>query len=242
MFRGLDSVQQLRQCQVFHPGMMQKLSGEDKEILAAVKPYTMTSPARIMAVVQSVRYLLQEKVQGAFVECGVWKGGSMLAAALTLDKLGVDNRELYLFDTFTGMTKPSEEDVDIRGGRAREVYENEEGWCRAGLMEVQETMRQSSYPQNRIHYIVGDVMKTLPEEAPEEIALLRLDTDWYASTRHELQTMFPRLSNGGVLIIDDYGHWQGAKKAVDEYFSILDYPIELHPIDYSGRIAIKKNY
>ena len=71
---------------------------------------------------------------------------------------------------------------------------------------------------------------------PERIALLRIDTDWYESTRHELVHLYPRLSPGGVLIIDDYGHWQGARKAVDEYFQA---GLFLNHIDYTGRLAIK---
>ena len=226
-------------CPFFSPQMIKNLSDGDKEILETVKPFTMTSPGRVLAVIKSVRYLIDEDIPGAFVECGVWKGGSMLAAALTLGCQDVDNRELYLFDTFTGMTKPSGEDVDVQGGSASEAYEQEENWCAAGLNEVRETMRKSNYPEERIHYIVGDVMETLPGRVPEKIALLRLDTDWYESTRHELETMFPRLSPGGVLIIDDYGHWKGAKKAVKEYFAQNNLSIRLYPIDYSGRIAVK---
>ncbi len=226
-------------CPFFSPRMMKELSGREKEILEIVKPFTMTSPERVLAVIKSVRYLLDEDIPGTFVECGVWKGGSMLAAALTLKGQDVDDREMYLFDTFTGMTKPSGEDVDVLGGSASEVYEQEENWCAAGLNEVRETMQKSNYPEERIHYIVGDVMETLPGKVPEKIALLRLDTDWYESTRHELEIMFPRLSPGGVLIIDDYGHWKGAKKAVKEYFAQNNISIRLYPIDYSGRIAVK---
>ena len=77
----------------------------------------------------------------------------------------------------------------------------------------------------------------IPKYLPGEIALLRLDTDWYKSTQHELIHLYPLLVGSGVLIIDDYGHWQGAKKAVDEYFS--DKKILLNRIDYTGRISIK---
>lgn len=205
----------------------------------------MTSPERVLALINSVRYLQQNSVQGDFVECGVWKGGSMLAAALTLDSLNVVNKELYLFDTFSGMTEPTEEDVDISGVDASELLGQEDRskssnvWCLAGIAEVKKTMAKSCYPEKQIHYIAGDVLDTLTENAPEKIVLLRLDTDWYESTKYELEVLYPRLVNGGVLIIDDYGHWKGAKKAVDEYFTNNSININLHKIDYTGRVAVK---
>lgn len=227
-------------CPFFSPQMMKDLSGEDKEILKTVKPFTMTSPERVVALIQSVRYLTNKDIPGSLVECGVWKGGSMLAAALTLMEINAADRKLYLFDTYTGMTEPSVKDVDVKGGYASEQYKQQENWCAAGLNEVKANMQTSLYPEALIHYIVGDVMENLPDNAPKKIALLRLDTDWYESTKYELETLFPRLSKGGVLIIDDYGHWQGAKKAVHEYFFDNKNQIELYKIDYTGRVAIKK--
>jgi len=83
------------------------------------------------------------------------------------------------------------------------------------------------------------VESTTPGRAPKEIALLRLDTDYYESTRHELEHSYPRLSPGGILIIDGYGHFMGAKKAVNEYFNQHPEPIFFHRIDYAARIAVK---
>ena len=226
---------------LFSPKMMENLSQQDQEILAKVKPFTMTGSERVVALSRSVQYLVKEEIPGSFLECGVWKGGSMLAAALTLVDLHFLERELYLFDTFSGMTTPSELDVDYQGNRASEQYEQEDEWCSAGLSEVKGIMQTGNYPEKLIHYIIGDVMETLPDKAPAKIALLRLDTDWYKLTKHELNTLFPRLSPGGVLIIDDYGHWQGAKKAVNEYFAENNIKIKLHPIDFSAVIAIKSN-
>ncbi|MCI5164703.1 MAG: macrocin O-methyltransferase [Candidatus Electrothrix sp. GM3_4] len=205
----------------------------------------MTSPERVLALINAVRDLQKKSIQGDFVECGVWKGGSMLAAALTLDFLNNHDQDLYLFDTFSGMTEPTEEDVDISGVEAVDLLNQEERsegsniWCLAGLTVVKKTMGMSCYPKKQIHYVAGDVLDTLTDNAPEKIALLRLDTDWYESTKHELEVLFPRLVTGGVLIIDDYGHWKGAKKAVDEYFADNDVSISLHKIDYTGRIAVK---
>lgn len=214
-------------------------------IIENASPYTMTSPARLRALIDAVRYLQQENIHGSIVECGVWRGGSMLAVALTLGRLGNDDRDLYLFDTYEGMTEPGEADVDLHGVSADEQLQAEERnkeshiWCYAGIEDVKRNMSTSNYPASRIHYVAGDVKDTLPDQAPEQIALLRLDTDWYESTRHEMETLFPRLQRGGVLIIDDYGHWQGAKKAVDEYLERNPGVVELHPIDYTGRIGVR---
>jgi hypothetical protein len=100
-------------------------------------------------------------------------------------------------------------------------------------------MAMTNYPQDKLNYVVGKVEDTIPETLPRKIALLRLDTDWYESTLHELNHLYPLLTEGGVLIIDDYGHWQGAKKAVDEYIEKNKLKILLNRIDYTGRIAIK---
>jgi hypothetical protein len=102
-------------------------------------------------------------------------------------------------------------------------------------------MTATGYPSNKIHFIKGPVEETIPRQMPSpSIALLRLDTDWYESTKHELIHLFPRLSAGGILIIDDYGHWAGARQAVDEYFAGLPEKYFFHRIDYSGRLIVKR--
>lgn len=100
-------------------------------------------------------------------------------------------------------------------------------------------MESTGYPPERIHLVPGRVEDTVPAQAPERIALLRLDTDWYASTKHELDHLYPRLSDGGVLIVDDYGHFEGARRAVDDYLAEQAEPLLLNRIDYTGRIAVK---
>jgi O-methyltransferase len=216
---------------------------EDIEICRRVAPYTMTTPTRIYALMRAVDYVVDRNLQGAFLECGVWRGGSMMAAALTLLRRGVTDRELYLFDTFSGMTPPTEADVKPSGDRAADLLATESGdsdvWAIATLDEVRKAFRAVAYPEERIHFVVGPVEKTLPENAPKEIALLRLDTDWYESTKHELVHLYPRLTRGGVLILDDYGYWQGARRAVDEYFAERDESLLLNRIDHTGRTALK---
>jgi hypothetical protein len=205
----------------------------------------MTSPERITALTQAVRYVVANGLPGSFVECGVWRGGSMVATAVTLVELGDTTRDLYLFDTFEGMTDPGERDRTYAGLSADAALTNtrrETGrnyWCIAGIEDVTANMANSGYPMERVHLVRGPVETTIPEQAPDSIALLRLDTDWYASTRHELEHLYPRLVSQGVLIVDDYGHWEGARGAVDEYFGALSRKPLLTRIDYTGRCCVK---
>ena len=217
---------------------------EEIDLFNQVSPYTMTSKERVFALIQAVKYISRHEIAGDIVECGVWKGGSMMAIAKTLLAEQDPSRHLYLFDTFSGMSEPSEADLDFSGREAVKLLEDdnkEDGWiwCNAPMEGVQNVMSMTGYDLNKIHFIQGKVEDTLPANAPEKIALLRLDTDWYESTRHELIHLFPLLSKDGVIIIDDYGHWQGAKKAVDEYFEEHNIKILLNRIDETGRIAIK---
>jgi hypothetical protein len=216
------------------------------EIYEQVKPYTMTSPERIFALCRAVEYIQKESVKGDIVECGVWKGGSMMAVAKTLLKSSETGRNLFLFDTFEGMTPPTGQDVDVLGQTAESLLKRSDKtkddsvWCCASLEIARSAMYGVGYPIEKIHFVKGMVEHTIPSSAPDKIALLRLDTDWYESTKHEMEHLFPRLSIGGVLIIDDYGHWQGARKAVDEYFEINKMKITLHEIDYTGRIVVRR--
>lgn len=213
---------------------------DEKEIFHAVRPLTMTSPERIYVLIQAVRYLIKAAIPGAVVECGVWRGGSMAAVARTLLQMQDVSRDLYLFDTFQGMPEPGVEDVDHSGTPASKSWNEANGvWCDAPLEQVKNVLYGTGYPKEKIHFIEGRVEDTIPAWAPESIALLRLDTDWYESTRHELIHLFPRLIRAGVLIIDDYGHWRGSRKACDEYFEQNNIAILLNRIDVGGRIALR---
>lgn len=218
-----------------------------RRICRAVKPFTMTSPERINALVEAVRYVVANGIEGAFVECGVWKGGSMMAAALALRELGDETRDLYLYDTYSGMPPPGDVDHAIDGLRAKEGFQQAQTsadpahWsrCYSSLDEVRRNVFGTGYPRDRFHFVPGKVEETLPGNAPPDIALLRLDTDWYESTRHEMIHLYPRLRPGGVLIIDDYGHWQGARKAIDEFIAERQLKLLLNRVDYTGRCAVK---
>jgi hypothetical protein len=204
----------------------------------------MTSSERVSALCHAVRYVTRSKIPGDIVECGVWRGGSMMAAAMTFLIEQDLSRTLYLFDTFDGMTPPTEVDREVVSGRvASSSLEKADKsaliWARSPLEEVHKNMASTNYPADRTRFIVGKIEDTIPKESPDKIAILRLDTDWYVSTRHELVHLYPKLSVGGVLIIDDYGQWEGARKAVDEYINDNRLRILLQRIDNAGRIAVK---
>ena len=217
-----------------------------KEIWEKVQPYTMTSPERIFTLIEAVQYIERHKIEGSIVECGVWKGGSMIGAIETLRKTGNFKRQLYLYDTYEGMSEPTDADMDHSSKSAKRLLEerqkNEEDqvWAFSPLSAVKKNVFSTGYPEENIHFIQGKVEDTIPGVLPESIALLRLDTDWYESTKHELEHLYPLLCKGGILIIDDYGHWAGSKKAVDEYFSQFSNPYFLQRIDHTGRILIKQ--
>lgn len=214
-----------------------------RAIIERVAAFTMTSPERIMALTEAVRHVCRHGIPGAIVECGVWRGGSMMAAALTLLELG-ERRPLHLFDTFTGMPPPGAADRDLAGTPAARLLAAEDPatggtWAVGPLDDVRHNVLGTGYPAELVEFVPGRVEETIPARAPDEIAVLRLDTDWYESTRHELEHLYPRLAVGGLLIIDDYGHWQGARRAVDEYLAATGCRLFLSRIDYTGRLAVK---
>lgn len=218
---------------------------EAVSIIRRVRAFTMTPPERLFAVIQASRYVSDAGIPGAIVEAGVWRGGSMMAAALSLASKGDTARDLYLYDTYEGMTEPGTNDVDVRGKTATERLSrskktrSSEMWGYSPIEDVRRNLLATGYPVDRLRFVMGKVEDTIPGETPEQIALLRLDTDWYESTRHELEHLYPILASGGVLILDDYGHWQGARSAVDEYLATNGLHLLLNRIDASGRLAIK---
>jgi hypothetical protein len=164
----------------------------------------------------------------------------MMAAMLALRQLGDTSRDFYLFDTFEGMTPPTEKDVMHDGTKAAEVLNHSKAyWCIAGLEDVKRNVYSTGYPKEKIHFVKGRVEDTVPQFAPQKVSLLRLDTDWYESTKHELLFLYPRLITKGILIIDDYGHWQGSRAAVDEYFSQQAFRPFLSKMDFTGRLMVK---
>ncbi|MDZ7839289.1 MAG: TylF/MycF/NovP-related O-methyltransferase [Gammaproteobacteria bacterium] len=225
--------------------------GPFEEIWARCAPYTMTSPERGVALFRAVNYLVSRNVPGAIVECGTWRGGSAMIAMMTLRHHGVDNRPIYLFDTFEGMTNPSDIDVDLHGRSGQKLLEREEPetsltWAKCSVEDVKRNLAAVDYPFENVHLINGDVRTSLEQTSTGAIALLRLDTDFYDSTMAELRHLYPRLLQHGVILIDDYGHWRGCRRAVDEFFitsstEASHEPIRpfFHSIDYTARIGIR---
>lgn len=221
------------------------LSDLQRKVLGKVEPFTMTTPERIAVLVDAIQHIETHNVKGDIVECGVWRGGSAMAMAETLMDSNSCGRHFWLYDTFEGMSAPTDADTSYDGELAAqqlartEKTEARSVWCISPLEEVRDNMASTSYPAEKITLVKGKVEDTIPKTIPERIALLRLDTDWYESTKHELEHLYPRLVKGGILIIDDYGFWKGARKAVDEYFLSQTSAPLLCRVDASARIGVK---
>ncbi|MFO0765100.1 MAG: TylF/MycF/NovP-related O-methyltransferase [Patescibacteria group bacterium] len=209
----------------------------------ACKPFTMTSMERLLVLDEAADYVTRQRIDGAIVECGVWRGGSSMMMAKSLMRRGDQSREVYLYDTYEGMSEPTADDVSLHGSAAEKKYDStikdgHSDWCYASIEDVTSNMKSTGYDAAK-PFRERQAEDTIPATVPEKIAILRLDTDWYESTKHEMEQLYPRLVPGGVLIIDDYGHWQGAKKAIEEYFASHGGRPFMHRIDYTGRSLIK---
>jgi predicted O-methyltransferase YrrM len=209
-----------------------------------VRRETMTDSARVDAVYEAATQIVDRGIPGDLVECGVYRGGCSMAMALGLRAAGSTDRTIWLYDTFAGMTRPTELDVRLHDGQdalpkfeERATGQNSADWCAADVETVRANMRSTGYPENHLRFVVGPVEKTLLTDVPDCIALLRLDTDWYESTKVELEVLLPRLSPGGVLIVDDYNHWSGSRRAVDEYFSASERRPVMFPVGKSSVMA-----
>jgi len=216
---------------------------EEKEIIKLSDKYSMTGSIRMWALLQAVKKVIKNKIEGDIVECGVWKGGNLILCQKYLNLQNVSIK-IHGFDNFEGMVKPKEIDADYRNVPASEMHslfkkdKNKNSWAYCSLEDVNKNINET-VPKHNIKLIKGIVEKTLlePKNLPEKISILRLDTDFYESTKIELEILYPKLVSGGFLIIDDYGHFKGCRKAVDEYFKD-DLPY-LHYVDYSCRVIIK---
>ena len=197
-----------------------------------VQPFSMTSKERIYELYESLEYVRLNKIEGDFVECGVWKGGNILGVMEYFNYHNITDKKIWLFDTFNGMTTPTEVDVDLDGNKASDILSHV--LCLSPLEEVKQTLSLSSFDDSKLRFVIGDVCETLNIESniPSQISILRLDTDFYDSTKKELEVLYPKLIKNGILIVDDYGHWRGSQLAVDEYFE--NSGLEIKKIDYTG--------
>jgi O-methyltransferase len=227
---------------------LESLDSDAYRIIQAVKSRTMTDENRIYNAIIAARYISENRIQGDIVECGVWRGGSMMAMAMALVKLEDSKRDLFLYDTYQGMTAPTAIDIRFDGLTANYLLEEENEsksfeyskgvQAFASITDVEAGMESTNYPTSAIHYKVGDVLQTLNLNSHESVSLVRLDTDWYESTRHELEILWPKIVVGGILIIDDYDHWNGARQAADEFFRSLSVKPLLMAMN-SGRLVLK---
>lgn len=221
-----------------------EISDSEVSVLRQFSPFTMTSVERQWALVKAVKYVDAEKIPGDFVECGVWRGGNVMIAK-TLSKGSPVSRKFYLFDTFAGMSAPTDADKSHTGHDASVTFKervkaDHVDWVYASLEDVRANFQNAGLIDESVVFVKGKVEDTLKESRnlPDKISILRLDTDFYESTRAELEILYPRLQSGGILIVDDYGHWRGARQAVDEYFK--DSNLLMFRIDYTARMMIKK--
>ena len=214
------------------------------KIYEKCKEFTMTPISRMYALYKATRYILDNNIPGDFVECGVWRGGSMMLTALTLIELKDTSRKIYLYDTFEGMSKPTERDISVFGDNAQEGWvKAQKGeineWCFASIEDVRANIASTGYPKENMIFVKGKVEETIPGTIPNSISILRIDTDWYESTKHGLSNMYPKLSLNGILILDDYGFWKGAREAVDEYFNKQNFHPMFSRIDRGCRLIVK---
>jgi O-methyltransferase len=212
------------------------------QLIEKYAPYTMTGETAQWALLRAVKYLDDRGIPGDLVECGVWRGGNLMMVKEFRQESSIPRR-YFLFDTFAGMTAPTAVDIGQHGEAASRIFDRRQkdgynDWAYASLEEVTGGFREHGLLDDSVVFRKGSVETTLRQSGlPEEIALLRLDTDWYESTRIELEVLYPRLSHAGVLVIDDYGSWEGARKATDEYFSRQ--PLLLNAVDNACRVAVK---
>ena len=217
------------------------LPSEFKSIFVKVKECTMLSRERLFDFYTSIKYVLDKKIPGDVIEIGCWAGGNIGLARMAIDAQIEDatERKVYGFDTFTGHQKPSEDEVDIWGKNQAERFEEFRGepWGMVGIEEVKNNLMRIVGRLDGIKLVKGRIEDTAELNAPSNISILRIDVDWYEPTLTSLEKFYPLLSPGGILIIDDYGHHSGSKKAVDKFFEGI--PMKFFHIDYSCISAVK---
>ena len=207
---------------------------------------TMELKSGLVAGMTAAKHAATAQIPGDWVECGVWRGGISLAAKLIFEEYRSDQK-VWLFDTFAGMTEPSQhdrprfEDYDARAMYDANRRDGFNQWCYASIDDVRRNFEQAGADLDGVRFIQGDARETLKDisNLPERISVLRLDTDFYEATRVQLDVLYPRLSIGGPILIGDVGYWEGVRKAVDEYFADPRTRPLLYYTDLSDRMGVK---
>ena len=216
-------------------------------LVETASEFSMTSYDRIFALLRAIQHIDNNNLEGDFVECGVWKGGNLILYQKMIEKLNIKGKKIYGFDTFEGMSNPTDADFpadNLFGGFKAEHYMKTQKkdlninniHAYAPIEMVKNNFNNNTENRNNLILIKGKVEDTLKIQSnlPDKISILRLDTDWYESTKTELEILYPRLVKNGVLIIDDYGEWSGSRKATNEYFK--DKKIAMFKIDIAARL------
>lgn len=220
------------------------ISDFEWETWSDAEPYTAITAEGIVTVIRAVEHIINSGVPGDVVECGVWRGGTAMAVCRSFKQFGDSHRRLFLYDTFEGMTQPTDVDVYCDGRSATEMLADSprsaterNTWVYAPIDMARSNILRTGISPERVEFVRGPVEHTLPTIAPERIALILLATEWYESTLHELRHLYPRLSAGGILVTADYGIWEGARRAVNEFFG-GSRPF-LTRVDTAMRVAVK---
>lgn len=234
------------------------LEEEANENVLKVRAYTMLPYVRLVTLYQQAVHCEKAGIQGSFVECGVWKGGAVALMALANMNHGKGPRHIHLFDAFDDICEP---DANIDGERAlgdarrytgidsrmSGTLKPVKGFYDAfgGHGELGENKRLLenviNYNPDYLHYHKGWFQDTLPEDSSQitDIAILRLDADWYASTKVCLDYLYDKVVSGGFIIVDDYGYYEGCKKAVDAFIQGIKTRVFLNQVDHGCIYWIK---
>lgn len=221
-----------------------ELSDKQRHLMNIANGISMTPQIRRYNLIQALEYIAHYGLEGDLVECGVWKGGNIVIYKKFIEENDI-KKKIYAFDTFQGMSNPDQNDYIIDGAISAQTILDKDNkkvtndWGVCSLEEVKFNISQRTKNLNNIFFIKGKVEETLLNKInlPKKISLLRLDTDFYQSTKIELEILYDKVCKGGVIIIDDYGHWAGSKKAVDEFFK--EKFVWMHYVDYACRLIIK---
>ena len=222
---------------------IEEINSSQKELLKIAQKYSRTNERRLWSLLQSMEYVFQNNIEGELVESGVWKGGNLILFKKFLDEKKV-KKKIYAYDTFEGQPEPGNFDYKIGYFKkvfAKKIYNQKKNWNKIELNNVKKNILSECGNIDNIIFIKGLVENTLNnvQNLPNKISILRLDTDFYESSKMELEILYPRLSYGGILIIDDYATWTGVKKAVDEFFEKRNERPFLLFVDYGCRLLIK---
>ena len=212
--------------------MRDSLSNEEfAQLYRQIRAYTVCGNSCLFGLYSAVKYVVDRGICGDIVECGVARGGSAALLGLTARRLNA-RRALWLFDTFEGLPPPTTDDPDYK------IAKRYTGAYRGDLDQVTELFRRCAM-LDQTRFIKGNLQETLTPPELTRIAVLHIDADWYESVKICLEKLYDLVSSGGVIQIDDYGHWRGARKAVDEFLTCRSIDVPLRALDYTGRQLVK---